>query len=643
MCGISGIAGGDPDELRPVVEAQLALLEHRGPDAAGSFAGGAAVIAQNRLAIIDLVTGDPPITNEDGSVAVVQNGEIYNFAQLRSELEAAGHAFRSHGDTETIAHLAEDHAPVELARKLDGMFAFAVWDERRGRLVIGRDRVGKKPLYYWSAGGKLVFGSELKAVFADTNVPRRLDPQAIPAYLTFGYVPTPRTFFEGVKSLPPGHVLTFEPGGEPVIERYWEPPVAGVNGTPTLDLSLDEAAREVRRRLEDAVRRRLIADVPLGAFLSGGIDSSAIVAIMAGQIDRPVQTFTIGFEDQEGFDERPYGRMVAERHGAEHHEFVVHPDAVDLVERLVWHHDQPFGDSSAIPTFLLSEVTRRHVTVALSGDGGDELFAGYERFAAGLAARRYASLPGVVQHGIRGVLDLLPAESLRGRAGSLQRFARVAELGLPDAYRAWISYVPDDERAALLNGSGDDWGLEDYRSTWRGSDGARTLDRLLDLNLRTYLLDDLLVKADRMSMAHGLEVRCPLLDRRVVELAFRIPASRKQQGTQGKALLRALARRRLPGALWQLPKRGFTVPIGGWLAGRYASPFRDEVLRRDAAVSRHIDVKELERRFAEHRTGHGNHAFTLWSTWVLQRWLGRIAAPTAGPAAEALSNTVSMR
>ncbi len=316
MCGISGVVGPEAGDLDAVVDAQIATLEHRGPDAHGSFAGSEATIAQNRLAIIDLVTGDPPITNEDRTVAVVLNGEIYNFRELREELIGRGHELRSRGDTEVIAHLAEELSPVELARRLDGMFAFAVWDERRGRLVLGRDRVGKKPLYYWSAGGRLVFGSELKALFADPAVPRRLDPGAIPAYLTFGYVPTPRTFFDGVRSLPPGHVLTFEPGGEPLIERYWQPPVAGVDGASHLDLSLDEAAAEARSRLEDAVRRRLISDVPLGAFLSGGIDSSAVVGIMASQLDRPVQTFTIGFDDREGFDERPYAQIggAAARH-----------------------------------------------------------------------------------------------------------------------------------------------------------------------------------------------------------------------------------------------------------------------------------------------------------------------------------------
>ena len=393
MCGICGVAAADLGDVEPVVAAQLSCLHHRGPDARGSFRGTRAIVGQNRLAVIDLVTGDPPITNEDRGVVAVLNGEIYNFQALRDELVRRGHEFRSEGDTEVIAHLAEELAPVDLARRLDGMFAFGVWLEGRGRLVLGRDRVGKKPLFYWYSSGRFVFGSEIKAILADPAVPRRLDEGAIPAYLTFGYVPTPRTFFEGVRSLPPGHVLTLEADGEPLVERYWEPPVSGLDGTEQLDVGLGTAAHEIRARVEEAVRRRLISDVPLGAFLSGGLDSSTIVGIMARQLDQPVQTFTIGFEGRDGFDERPYARLIAKRHRTDHHEFVVRPEAVDLVERLVFHHDQPFGDSSAIPTFLLSEVTARHVTVALSGDGGDELFAGYERFAAGLAARRYSRAP----------------------------------------------------------------------------------------------------------------------------------------------------------------------------------------------------------------------------------------------------------
>ena len=386
MCGIAG-------ELLPLGEdarargLQLECLRHRGPDADGVFEKACAWIGQTRLAVIDLISGDPPITNADGTVGVALNGEIYNYRTLRSDLRKRGHIFRTEGDTEVIAHLAQDLEPVALARSLDGMFAFAIWDERRRRLILGRDRFGKKPLYYWTDGaGRLVFGSEIKALLCNPHVPRRLRLEAIPGYLTFGYVPTPHTFFEDIFSLPPGHVLTMAPGRQPHIECYWTPPIVDGDGASHLDLSLEQAAREVRSHLEAAVRRRLISDVPLGAFLSGGIDSSAVVGLMSQALGRPVQTFTIGFDDREGYDERPFARLAARRHGTDHHEFVVQPNAVDLVEKLVWHHDQPFGDHSAVPTYLLSELTRQHVTVAISGDGGDQLFAGYERFAAGLMA-----------------------------------------------------------------------------------------------------------------------------------------------------------------------------------------------------------------------------------------------------------------
>jgi asparagine synthase (glutamine-hydrolysing) len=621
MCGICGVAAADLGDGRSIIEAQLDRLHHRGPDARGSFPSERCVIGQNRLSIIDLVTGDPPITNEDRSVAVVLNGEIYNFQSLRAELERAGHRFASHGDTEVIAHLAEDGDPVGLARALDGMFAFAVWDERRGRLILGRDRVGKKPLYYWHSGGRFVFASELKGLFADPAVPRRLDPAAIPAYLTFGYVPSPRTFFEGVWSLPPGHVLSLEPGGSPRIERYWEPRVTGTNGSTPLDLSMASAAERVRSCLEEAVERRLVADVPLGAFLSGGIDSSAVVGVMAGMTGRPVETFTIGFDDRDGYDERPYARLVAERHRTNHHEYVVQPDAVDLVERLVWHHDQPFGDSSAVPTFLLSEVTRGEVTVALSGDGGDELFAGYERFAAGVAAQRFSALPRPLRNLTRGALGLLPPKSLRGRAASLQRFAGVAELGLPDAFRSWISYVGEPERQELLDGRADDWALRDYDAVWNGSAGAHALDRLLDLNLRTYLLDDLLPKADRMSMAHALEVRSPFLDTRLLELAATLPPAFKARGLALKRVLRKAVEDLVPREVLTRPKRGFGVPLDRWFREDLRSYVGGTLGAGDARVKAHLSAPALDRLIDEHNAGRRNHGYALWTLLTLEVFL----------------------
>jgi asparagine synthase (glutamine-hydrolysing) len=501
------------------------------------------------------------------------------------------------------------------------MFAFAVWDERRARLTLGRDRVGKKPLYYHWANGRLVFGSEIKAVLADPAVPRQLDESAIPAYLTFGYVPTPRTFFAGIRSLPPGHVLTVESGCEPEVDQYWAAPLPGVNGNERINLTLSEAGGQVRSLLEVAVRRRLVSDVPLGAFLSGGIDSSAVVGIMAGVIDRPVDTFTIGFDDRDGFDERPYARLVADRHGTNHHEFVVHPNAVDLVERLVWHHDQPFGDSSAIPTFLLSEVTRQHVTVALSGDGGDELFAGYERFAAGLAARRYASLPSSLQSMARAGIALLPSTALRGRVGSLGRFARVAPLGLPDAYRSWISFVPDGAREALLDGKGDDWGLDDYRSIWAGTRGALPLDRLLNLNLRTYLLDDLLVKVDRMSMAHGLEVRSPFLDAELISFAMRLPPGLKTRGLSLKRVLRTAVPDLVPREIIKRPKRGFGVPLDRWFREDLRKYVRSTLGAADARVKHHLVADAVDQLIREHERRDCSHGHALWTLLTLEVFL----------------------
>ncbi|MDP9347342.1 MAG: asparagine synthase (glutamine-hydrolyzing) [Actinomycetota bacterium] len=619
MCGISGLLVAD-NMRDAVVDEQLHLLQHRGPDASGAYVRGHAVVAQNRLAIIDLVDGDPPIHTEDGSIGVALNGEIYNYRQLREQLSRDGHVFASHGDTEVIAHLAEEHEPAALASRLDGMFAFAVWDERRQRLVLGRDRVGKKPLYYWACGGELVFGSELKAVLAHPRVPRRLEPRAIPAHLMLGYVPTPLTFFEGVVSLPPGHVLVAEPGKPPVIEQYWRPQVPGADPVERLDVSLPEAASLVREQLTRAVERRLISDVSLGAFLSGGIDSSAIVGIMAGLSDHPVPTFTIGFDDRDGFDERPYARAVAARHGTDHHEEVVTPNAVDLVERLVWHHDQPFGDSSAIPTFLLAEMTRRNVTVALSGDGGDELFAGYERFAAALAVDRYHVAPRPMRLAARRLLDRLPPTAMRGRIGNAQRFAEAAEAGLPGAYRAWISFIPDDVRRALL-GHDDRWVGEDFDRRWRAADGADLLDRVLRINVETYLLDDLLVKADRMSMAHALEVRSPFLDKDLLELALRLPPSTKARGLSLKRVLKAAVADLLPDEILSRRKRGFGVPLDRWFREDLGSYVRSTVGAPDARVRQHLVGSEVDRLLHEHATGERNHGHALWVLLTLEVFL----------------------
>jgi asparagine synthase (glutamine-hydrolysing) len=620
MCGISGVLSADGADLGATVDAQLAAQHHRGPDAAGRFSAASAVIAQNRLAIIDLQTGDPPITDESGTTGAVLNGEIYNFVELRGQLEKTGHRFSTAGDTEVLAHLAQEHEPADAASLLDGMFAFAIWDGRRERLILGRDRLGKKPLHYWADDDSFVFASEIKGVLAHRGVPCELNPRAVSAYLTFGYVPTPETFYAGIRSVPPGHVLVVEPGERPQLIRYWRPPLVNGEDGRGPRRSLTSAAADVRRLLTDAVRRRLVSDVPLGAFLSGGIDSSTVVAIMAELTDRPVQTFTIGFEDRDGYDERPFARLVAERFKTEHHEFVVKPDAIDLVERLVWHHDQPFGDSSAIPTYLVSELTRRHVTVALCGDGGDELFSGYERFAAALLVDRYLSLPAVARRGGRALLDRLPQHLARGRIGNAQRFAAVAELGMPEAYLSWLSFVDDTTRRALLDGAASSWAQDAFCEHWRATAGAHPLDRVLDLNLQTYLLDDLLVKVDRMSMAHGLEVRSPMLDRALVEFTIRLAPNLKLRGPILKRVLKRAMRDQLPREVLVRRKRGFGVPLDRWFRDDLAG-YTAQMLGEGARVRGHLRPRTLDQLLAEHASCRRNHGHALWTLLTLEVFL----------------------
>ena len=621
MCGIAGAI--DPrGVIRGDVERQLTCLEHRGPDSSGMFVRPHAVIGQTRLAVIDLVNGDPPFTDENDTLGAVFNGEIYNHQTIAAQLQQDGHSFVSRCDGEVIAHLAEEVGPADLANCLDGMFAFAVWDDRRARLVLGRDRTGKKPLYYWSQGSQVVFGSEIKAVLAHPDVPRQLDAEVIPAYLATGYAPTPRTFFAGIRSVPPGYVLIAENGGPPRLEPYWQPQVPRPGSVATLDLTLDEAAVEARVLLRRAVKNRLEADVPLGAFLSGGVDSGAVVALMSELTTRPVRSFTIGFEDGT-FDERRYARMVADRFGTEHVEFVVTPDAVDLVERLVWHHDQPFGDSSAVPTYLLAELTRGHVTVALSGDGGDEVFAGYERFAAALALDRYRRLPEKARAVVEAATRKLPGGSPRSRMAGLHRFVAGTNRETVDAYLEWLSPVAAPWRAALLGEKAAEDGLAEHHAVWAGSEGAGLLDRLLDLNLRTYLLDDLLPKVDRTSMAHALEVRSPFLDRDLLEWALRLPDRLRIRGPVLKRVLKKALAADLPREVLRRRKRGFGVPVDRWFRTDLRQYVEGMLGSPEARVRSRLDGAAVDRLLGEHREGVANHGPALWTLLTLEVFLRR--------------------
>lgn len=620
MCGIAGVLHRNRAADRDVVAAQLRLLDHRGPDSWGVFAAGPAAVGQTRLSIIDLVTGDPPIATPDGTIGVAFNGEIYNYAALRDELRRDGHKLRTAGDTEVIVHLAEHLEPVEIARRLHGMFGAAVWDTSRQRLILLRDRLGKKPLYWWRSDDTLVFGTEIKAIAAHPAVTARLDPDAIAAYLGFGYVPTPRTFYDGIFSVPPGHVVTVDARDLSLrIEDYWAPTAPGAGGAERLRVSHAEAAALVRDGLRTAVERRLVSDVPVGAFLSGGVDSSAVVAMMSQLHPDPVRTFTIGFEDTAGFDERASARAVASHLGTDHVEFVVEPDAVELVERLVWHHDQPFGDSSAIPTYLLSELTSKHVTVALCGDGGDELFGGYERFLAGRLASGYERVPASLRKVVGLAGPVIAGRSTR--AAKAKRFLDVAERGLPEAFREWIAYVSSDRVEALVPG-GSDWARRDYQRIWDETAGAATLDRLQLLTIRTYLLDDLLPKVDRMSMAHGLEVRAPFLDHELVELALRLPVSDRQRGMTLKRVLKTAIADVLPPGVVDRPKHGFGVPLDRWFREDLATLVHGTLGSPGARVRRHVDSGALDALLAAHGAG-GSHGHALWTLLTLEVFLRR--------------------
>jgi asparagine synthase (glutamine-hydrolysing) len=604
----------NPDQLAVM----SATLVHRGPDSDGTFADGSAGLAARRLAIIDLATGDQPIANEDGRITVVQNGEIYNYRELRHDLERAGHRFSTSGDTEVLVHLYEEHGE-RFAERLRGMFAVALWDSERNRLVLARDRFGIKPLYYREAGDELAFASELRAL------PRgEIDLDSLEAFLSFNSVPGPLTIFRGVRKLQPGHVLTWENGRSELIQ-YARP--APVRASEVRGEEEAELVEELRARLRDSVRAHLVSDVPVGVLLSGGIDSSMLAALAAEETSEPLRTFSIGFEER-SFDELADARLVAERYGTQHRELVLRPDAALLLPALAEAFDEPFADSSALPTYLVSQLAAEDVKVALSGEGGDELFGGYYTYAADLLAQK----TGWTAPLLRPLVERLPSSSARASFDyRAKRFVRAAHLPPLERHHGWKEIFSPDARAELTGRQSgfDPVGL--LRARFAETEGAELLARLQDVDLGTYLVDDLLVKTDRASMAHSLEARVPFLDPVVTNFALALPSRHKVRGLRKKVLLRKAAAPLVPPELLRRRKRGFSIPAAAWLRGEL-EPFARDTLSADTLRSQGFFRPEaVTRLIDDHVAGREDLSRQLWGLLSFTLWHERHVERTPGP------------
>ncbi len=603
MCGIHGILDLTGAPVPPEVISRMGrITRHRGPDDEGIHTDGALAIGMRRLSIIDLAGGHQPLSNEDGSLWLVANGEIYNYRELARELTAQGHHLRTGSDCETLLHLYEQHGDDFLAQ-VNGMFAFALWDARRKRLLLGRDRLGIKPLYVWNDGKRIVFGSEAKAILAVPGIPTELDRHALASYLELGYVAAPQSMFKGIRKLPPATILIAENGG--VTERrYWRVP-------DRVDRSVDEAAwiAQVREGIERAVQLQMVSDVPIGAFLSGGVDSSAVVAFMAAHSDRPVKTYAIGFDggDAEAYyNELPWARRVATLFGTDHHEILVRPDVVSLLPRLLWHMDEPIADSAFVTTYLVSEFAKRDVTVILSGVGGDELFGGYRRYLGNHYQQRFERLPS----GLRRAMAVLGAKLPSDRHSPLLNTLRLAKgflasAGLPldERYRSYVEVFDEAAAAEMLRapmtGNGDP-----LAAAFADAKSDDDLNRMLVVDAATQLPDDLLLLTDKMSMAVSLECRVPLLDHTLFELAASMPQEIKLRGGRLKHVMKAALADVLPRDILERKKRGFGTPMGAWFKGALA-PLLRQLLSRESidrrglfhypAVSALIDAHEANR------------------------------------------------
>ena len=621
MCGITGVV--DFSTTSPIsteaLDAMCKGIEHRGPDGTRTMQRPHFSFGHTRLSVIDAETGWQPISNEEDSIHVILNGEIYNFRELRSNLEVIGHQFKTASDTEVIVHLYEDHGP-NFVDQLDGMFAIAIFDEHRKKLVLTRDRIGKKPLYYSTSNSRLVFGSELKAikpVLKSSNI----NYGALRSYLTYGYVGSPESILSEVEQLPPASVLEYDEKGM-TVSQYWN-----LDPEINTNITYEEATSLVRQQVDQAVSSRLVSDVPLGFFLSGGLDSSITVASAASNSSASLKTFSIGFEEQ-SFSELPHARTIADKFSTDHEEFVVTPDLVKDVADIVWAADEPFADSSMVPLYYLSKQTKKHVTVAVSGDGGDEAFSGYDRYYGISLAESFYRIPKILRKGLIGPF----AGRIRERPGKRSNLRRLKRLAFPamDSSDEWYSGWMQQFRAEthedvftqrFMNSASASAWTDGNITAFNGAEPGGRRARLADLT--TYLPGDLMVKADRMSMAFGLEVRSPFLDHHLVELCSTLPETYLRSGRASKRILKTAYKDLIPSEISDRPKEGFTVPVAQWINGALKPVFRERLLSNSAQVSRIVDPGYISRMFEEHADMKHDHSVRLWNLFCLETWTDR--------------------
>jgi asparagine synthase (glutamine-hydrolysing) len=623
MCGICGVVYSDREQQveRNKLKKMCDVITHRGPDDEGFYVNQHVGLGMRRLSIIDLSTGKQPISNEDGQIWIVFNGEIYNHKEVRAELESKGHQFKTKTDTEAIVHAYEEYGD-SCVQKLNGMFAFAIWDNRNHTLFLARDRIGIKPLYYFFDKNRLIFGSEIKSILQAGDIPKRIDLQALDHFLTFEFIPAPLSIFQDIKKLPPGHTLKLK-NNEIWVRSYWDVELRQNGKEPA------QIKQNLRELLQDAIKIRLMSDVPLGAFLSGGVDSSIIVALMAQVMEEPVKTFSIGFEDST-YNELKYARMIADKFKTEHHEFIIKPDAVELADNLVKFLDEPFGDFSIFPTYLVSKIAREYVTVVLSGDGGDELFAGYDSYIADKIAKKYCSrLPKQFRNGLlTKFFDTIPPSSKKkGLVNRAKRFVEGMKLPEDLHHTRWMIFLQQQEKKMLYNNDIKS-GMQEFdpfkftRSYFANVAYNRNdeINKQMYVDLKMYLVDNILVKVDRMSMATSLEARVPYLDYRFVEFAATIPGEYKMQGLKTKVILKQAMEELLPDEILYRGKEGFSIPIKNWLKKELKPLMTDTLAPEKLKREGFFNPDYVQKLIKQHLNGTENHSHRLWALIIFGRW-----------------------